>query len=62
MNELAKGEIEGLFCSLCGKFKPKNNLFFSKSVDKRSGYCSQCKECQAKNRAKKRAADKEKKQ
>lgn len=44
--QLNTGEIEGLECTKCHRILPKDAFFFSRSRDKRTGFCSQCKECQ----------------
>jgi hypothetical protein len=45
-SQFLKGEIEGLKCTKCGGTFPKHPFYFARSRDKRTGYCSQCKECQ----------------
>ena len=49
-NDLINGRIEGLQCSKCHKTLPKDPFYFARSHDKRTGYCSQCKECMKKSR------------
>lgn len=49
-SDLKMGRIEGLECSKCHQILPKHTFYFSKSRDKRTGYCSQCKSCQRKSR------------
>ena len=44
--DLQHGLIEGLECTKCHRTLPKHPFYFSRSRDKRTGYCSQCKECQ----------------
>lgn len=41
-------------CSKCGKDLPLHPLWYSRSIDKPSGFCSQCKECQKEARRGKR--------
>ena len=48
--ELNTGKIEGLECSRCHKYLPKDPFYFARSRDKRTGYCSQCKACQKESR------------
>ena len=45
-SDLKTGRIEGLECSKCHKILPKDPFYFARSRDKRTGYCSQCKNCQ----------------
>lgn len=49
-SEAALGKIPYKRCSKCGEMKPADLMFFCKSVGKKSGFCSQCKECQKKKR------------
>ena len=49
-SDLKMGRIEGLECSKCHQILPKDPFYFSRSRDKRTGYCSQCKECQRASR------------
>ena len=49
-SEFKQGLIEGLKCSKCRKILPKHPFYFSRSRDKRTGFCSQCKECQRETR------------
>ena len=51
-SQFLKGEIEGLKCTKCGGTFPKHPFYFARSRDKRTGYCSQCKECQRQKREK----------
>ena len=45
-SEVLRGTLETLECTKCHKHYPKDILYFSRSRDKRTGYCSQCKDCQ----------------
>lgn len=49
-SDLNTGRIEGLECSKCHQILPKDPFYFARSRDKRTGYCSQCKECQKASR------------
>ena len=44
--EVNQGTKETLECSKCHQLLPKDPFYFSRSRDKRTGYCSQCKSCQ----------------
>jgi len=50
MVDLQNNRIEGLKCSKCKRILPKTSAYFSVSRDKRTGFCSQCKECQKASR------------
>lgn len=50
MVDLQNNRIEGLKCSKCKRTLPKTSAYFSVSRDKRTGFCSQCKECQKASR------------
>ena len=45
-SDLQAGRVEGLECSKCHKILPKHPFYYSRSRDKRTGFCSQCKFCQ----------------
>ena len=45
-SQAARGELETLRCTLCGRVLPKHPSFCYRSADKRTGFCSQCKDCQ----------------
>lgn len=45
-SQAARGEIGMLRCTGCGCVLPKHPIFFYRSADKRTGFCSQCKDCQ----------------
>lgn len=49
------GRIELLECSKCHQKLPKHPFYYSRSRDKRTGYCSQCKACQKATRDSKEA-------
>lgn len=49
-SDLKTGRMEGLECSKCHRILPKDAYYFARSRDKRTGYCSQCKECQKESR------------
>lgn len=36
-------------CTKCGRRLPLHSLFYARSADKRTGFCSQCKDCQKLN-------------
>ena len=50
MIDLKNNVIEGLKCSKCKQILPKTTSYFSISRDKRTGFCSQCKDCQKASR------------
>ena len=49
-SQAARGELETLRCTLCGRALPKHPIFFYRSADKRTGFCSRCKECSRRSR------------
>lgn len=49
-SELKLGRIEGLTCTKCRRVLPKDQHFFARSLEKKTGFCSQCKDCQRKKR------------
>lgn len=53
-SDLKMGRIEGLECSKCKRILPKDPFYFARSRDKRTGYCSQCKDCQKETRDRKK--------
>lgn len=53
-SDLKTGRIEGLECSKCKRVLPKDPFYFARSRDKRTGYCSQCKDCQKETRDRKK--------
>lgn len=46
LSDMENGRIPYLVCSKCGSKLPKDPLFFARAKDKKTGFCSRCKECQ----------------
>lgn len=55
-SEVVLGERPLLVCTKCGEAKPAHTLYFARSRDKKTGFCSQCKVCQKKKRDAKKEA------
>lgn len=49
-SEVATGKRATIKCTKCGRHLPKDPMYFSRAKDKKTGYCSQCKECQKRQR------------
>ena len=49
-SEVATGKRPTIKCTKCGRQLPKDPMYFSRAKDKKTGYCSQCKECQKRQR------------
>ena len=45
-SEVASGHRGIIKCSRCGRSLPRDPLYFARAKDKKTGYCSQCKDCQ----------------
>ena len=45
-SEVASGHRGTIKCSRCGRSLPRDPLYFARAKDKKTGYCSQCKDCQ----------------
>ena len=44
-SEVASGHRGTIKCSRCGRNLPRDPLYFARAKDKKTGYCSQCKDC-----------------
>lgn len=49
-SEVIRGERTLVVCTKCGQAKPAHTLYFARSREKKTGFCSHCKECQKKTR------------
>ena len=49
-SEVATGKRPTIKCTKCGRQLPKDPIYFSRAKEKKTGYCSQCKECQKRQR------------
>lgn len=50
ISEMERGRLPSLTCTKCGTKLPRNSFFFARARDKKTGFCSQCKDCQRKAR------------
>ena len=45
-SEVETGRRSTIRCSKCGRELPRDPLYFARAKDKKTGFCSQCKDCQ----------------